>query len=125
MPRNEIQTSECAPWQPQAAEVLETYMRMMNLKSMREMEDVTGLDRNKLGMIMNCRPEVSVNFWKRVLTNLIVMALHGYGRDPLSLLESESRRMDQVKYKLTPAVKKYVADSSRLTEQLYFLIFFS
>ena len=113
MPRNEFINTECAPWQPQAAEVLKTYMRMTNLKSMREMEDVTGLDRNKLGMIMNCRPEVSVNFWKRVLTNLIVMALHGIGRDTLSLLETESRRMDLVKYKLTPAVKKYVAARTR------------
>lgn len=113
MPRNEFINTECAPWQPQAAEVLKTYMRMMNLKSMREMEDVTGLDRNKLGMIMNCRQEVSVNFWKRVLTNLIVMALHGIGRDTLSLLETESRRMDLVKYKLTLVVKKYVAARTR------------
>ena len=112
MPGNERQTSECAPWQPQAAEVLETYMRMMNMKSMREMEDITDLDRDKLGRIRKCRPGVTVNFWKRALTNLIVMALHGYGRDTLSLLEAESRRMDQVKYKLTPAVKKYVAARS-------------
>ena len=113
MPRNKFINTECAPWQPQAAEVLKTYMRMMNMKLMREMEDITDLDRDKLGRIRKCRPGVTVNFWKRALTNLIVMALHGIGRDTLSLLETESRRMDLVKYKLTPVVKKYVAARTR------------
>lgn len=109
MPRIRNRSAECAPWQPQAAEVLEAYMRMRPFRSMRELEDITGIDRNKLGLIRNRRPGVSVNFWKRALTNFITLSLHGMCRSALPLLEEESRRMDQVKYSLTPEVKRYVA----------------
>ena len=49
MARNDIFQELCAPWQPGAAEVLEAYMGIRKIRSMRELEDVTGLDRNKLG----------------------------------------------------------------------------
>ena len=110
MPSNEQFDTECAPWQPQAAMVLETYMRMKPLTSLRKVEEWTGLDRDKLGGILYCRGGVSINFWKRALVNLIAMAHHGFCSEALSMLEAESQRMDQVRYSLTPTVRDYIAN---------------
>ena len=102
-----------APWQPQAAEVLRAYMLAVTFgKSMRELAMETGMDRNRLGWILNCDPKVDMNFWKRALTNFIVLARHGKGASVLDLLEEESRRMDLVKYSLTSKVKEYVAQKT-------------
>lgn len=102
-----------APWQPQAAEVLRAYMQAVTFgKSMRELAMETGMDRNRLGWILNCDPKVDMNFWKRALTNFIVLARHGKGASVLDLLEEESRRMDLVKYSLTSKVKEYVAQKT-------------
>lgn len=108
MPRNEKIQTECAPWQPEAAQVLASYMKIRGLKSMRELEYVTGIDRNKLGLIRNCRPGVSVNFWKRALTNFIALAESGKGRDALMILVKESLRMDTFKYSFTSYVRQCV-----------------
>lgn len=102
-----------APWQPQAAEVLRAYMQAVTFgKSMREMKRETGIDRNRLGWILNCDPKANGHFWKRALTNFIVLARHGKGASVLDLLEEESRRMDLVIYSLTPVVKEYVAQKT-------------
>lgn len=108
MARNDNLKTESAPWQPEAAEVLESYMRVRGIRSMRELEDVTGLDRNKLGLIRNRRPGVSVNFWKRALTNFIALALAGDGRDALRMLKEESLRIDTFKYPLTEDVRRRI-----------------
>lgn len=97
--------------------MLEAYMRMARFRSMRELEDVTGVDRNKLGLIRHGRPGVSVNFWKRALTNFIALGHCGMYRSALPLLEEESRRMDLVKYSLTPEVKRYIASAEARERQ--------
>lgn len=105
MARNDNISQLSAPWQPEAAEVLEAYMRIRGIRSMREMEDVTGLDRNKLGLIRNRRPGVGVNFWKRALTNFIALARAGEGREALAMLVEETLRIDTFKYPLTEDVR--------------------
>ena len=115
MARNDIFQELCAPWQPGAAEVLEAYMGIRKIRSMRELEDVTGLDRNKLGRIRNMRPGVSVNFWKRALTNFIALARSGDGKDALQMLVQETLRIDTFKYQLTEYVKLRVGKENILT----------
>ena len=102
-----------APWQPQAAKVLRAYMQAVTFgKSMRKLAMETGIDRNRLSWILNCNPKANGHFWKRALTNFIVLARHGKGASVLDLLEEESRRMDLVKYSLTSKVKEYVAQKT-------------
>ena len=106
--------TQYAPWQPQAAKVLRTYLELGPFScSMREMEKVTGFNRTRLGLILNCQSGVNVNFWKRVLVNFIELARHGKGSQLLPMLEEESRRMDLVKYSLTTEVKEIIAKKTR------------
>lgn len=112
MPLNKNLT--CAPWQPQAAKVLRAYLEAVSFgHSMREVDMTTGIDRNRLGRILNCRPGVNVNFWKHALINFIALAHLGEGCSVLPLLEEECRRMDWVKYSLTPEVKDKLAEKTR------------
>lgn len=112
MPKRTNPTLE--PWQPQAAKVLKAYMQAVPFgKSMRALEKETGINRNKLGQILNGSPNASMHFWKRALTNFIELARHGKGDSVLDLLEEESRRMDLVKYPLTREVKEYIDQKTR------------